>query len=156
MPTIEDRLDALESIEEIKQLKAIYCQHCDDDHNGPAIAELFTEGGTWHSDKFGLFEGREAICGYFESTKEKITFAAHLMMNPIITLTGKDTAEARFRLLMPFTFQGNGVAEAYWLTTTYFDTFARVDGRWLFKELKVQTEIFAPHLAGWVGLEDAA
>ena len=150
MSSIEDRLDALESIEAIKQLKAEYCQHCDDDHNGPAIAALFTETGTWHSDKFGLFEGRAAICGYFEDTKEKITFAAHLMMNPIITLTGKDTAEARFRLLMPFTYHGNGKAEAYWLTTTYSDTFVRVDGKWYFETLVVQTEVFAPHLTGWV------
>ena len=150
MSTIEERLDRLESIEEIRQLKATYCLCCDDDHNGPASAALFTADGVWESDKFGRFEGPEAICGYFEATKARIPFAAHLLMNPIITITGPDTAVGRWRLLMPFTYTGSGKAEAYWLTTSYTDRFARVGGRWLFCELKVKTEIFAPHLAGWV------
>ncbi len=150
MPSIEERLDNLESVEEIKQLKAIYCLHCDDDHNGPAIAGLFIENGVWESDKFGRFEGKAAISGYFEATKSRITFAAHLLMNPIITINGPDRAEGRWRLLMPFTYNGSGSPEPYWLATSYADRFVRVDGKWYFEELKVVTEMFAPHKGGWV------
>ncbi|MFT4183389.1 MAG: nuclear transport factor 2 family protein [Rhizobium sp.] len=150
MSTLEQRLDELESIEAIKQLKSMYCHYCDDDHNGPAIAALFVEDGIWESDKFGRFDGREAISGYFEATKSRISFAAHLLMNPMVTITGPDTATGKWRLLMPFTYHASGKPEAYWLVTSYADTFRRVDGRWYFDELKVITEVFAPHLAGWV------
>lgn len=149
MSSIERRIDALESIEAIKQLKSTYCLHCDDDHNGPAIAALFTEDGFWESDKFGRFEGREAISGYFEATKSRITFAAHLLMNPMVTITGADTAVGKWRLLMPFTYHPSGKPEAYWLATSYTDSFRRVDGVWYFTELTVRTEMFAPHLGGW-------
>ncbi|MVA36307.1 hypothetical protein GOZ91_17325 [Agrobacterium vitis] len=146
---MEQRLQALESIEVVKQLKVQYCLHCDDNYNGAAISSLFTEDGAWESDTFGRYEGRDAIASYFDAISARISFAAHLLMNPIVTITAPDRAIGKWRLLMPCTAQEAGRPEAYWLTTSYSDRFRRVDGRWYFEDLQARTEIFAPHRFGW-------
>lgn len=150
MPTPEQRFDALASIEAIKQLKAEYCQHCDDAYNGPAIAALFTEHGVWQNDELGRYEGREAISLYFDSIKAELTFAAHMVLNPVIRLTASDSARGTWRLLMPCTYEKGAPPEARWMLCAYDSRFERIGGRWYFAELRAGTQFFAPHLAGWV------
>jgi len=59
---LEQRIAQLEDIEAIKKLKASYCLHVDH-ANEEGWVSLFTEDAVWESDKFGRFEGREAIRG---------------------------------------------------------------------------------------------
>ena len=155
MPSPADRLDALESIEAIKQLKSLYCAHCDDAYNGPAIAGLFTEDGVWENDELGRYEGRAAISAYFDGIKADLTFAAHLVLNPQVTMTGTDTARGTWRLLMPCTWERGVPPEARWMLCSYDNQFRREGGRWFFSELQARTQFFAPHLNGWVD-RDAA
>jgi hypothetical protein len=150
MTTIESRLARLEAIEEIKALKAQYCSYCDDDHDGASIARQFVPDGVWDGGReFGRHEGRAAIQAYFDGTRPKITFAAHLVMNPIITVDGPDLASGRWRLIMPCTFNTADGPEARWLLSSYDETYVRHDGQWLFKELKARADLLAPHLGGW-------
>lgn len=146
MSGMEQRLQALEAI---KQVKVQYCLYCDDNYNGAAIASLFTQDGAWESDTFGRYEGRDAIARYFDAISSRISFAAHLLMNPIVTILGPDQAIGKWRLLMPCTTQDAGNPEACWLTTSYSDRFRRVDGAWYFEDLQAKTEIFALHRQGW-------
>ena len=44
---VYNRLIELEDIEAIRKLKAAYCDACDDDHDGDAVAALFVKNGTW-------------------------------------------------------------------------------------------------------------
>ena len=62
---LEQRIAQLEDIEAIKKLKANYCLHVDH-ANEEGWVSLFTEDAVWESDKFGRFEGREAIRGFSE------------------------------------------------------------------------------------------
>ncbi len=150
MPTIEERLAALEAVEEIKVLKAQYCAYCDDDHDGASIARQFVPEGVWDGGKeFGRHEGRDAIQAYFDGTKPKITFAAHLVLNPMIKVEGPDRAVGKWRLIMPCTVVTPQGPEARWLLSSYDEIYVRHEGCWLFKELHARADLFAPHLGGW-------
>lgn len=148
--TLAARIDRLESIEAIKQLKARYCAHCDDHYAPDAIAALFTEDAVWDAgEAFGTYHGREAIRAFFAGVSETITFAAHLVLNPVIEVDG-DEARGRWRLIMPCTVVENGAPEARWMVSSYDDRFVRRDGVWLFQSLEVRVNLVAPHLKGWV------
>ena len=65
---LEQRIAQLEDIEAIKKLKANYCLHVDHANEEGWVA-LFTEDAVWDSDKFGRFEGREAIRAFYAPVK---------------------------------------------------------------------------------------
>ena len=99
---LESRITLLEDIEAIKKLKANYCLHVDH-ANEEGWVSLFTEDAVWESDKFGRFEGREAIRGLFRNIPEMLHFAIHYVMNPIIEVNG-NRATGIWYLLEPCTF----------------------------------------------------
>ena len=84
---LEQRIAQLEDIEAIKKLKASYCLRVDH-ANEEGWVSLFTEDAVWESDKFGRFEGREAIRSLFRNIPEMLHFAIHYVMNPIIEVNG--------------------------------------------------------------------
>ena len=90
---LEQRIAQLEDIEAIKKLKASYCLHVDH-ANEEGWVSLFTEDAVWDSDKFGRFDGREAIRGLFRNIPEMLHFAIHYVMNPIIEVNGDQPVEA--------------------------------------------------------------
>ena len=101
--TLEERIDRLESIEAIKRLKATYCMYCDANYDPDGICSLFTEDGVWDGGpSFGRYQGREQIRKFFESISGTIVFAAHLVLNPIITVDGS-RARGRWWLHTPCT-----------------------------------------------------
>ena len=101
--TLEERVDRLESIEAIKRLKAVYCMYCDAKYDAEGICSLFTEDGVWDGGpSFGRYEGHDQIRKFFEGISGDIVFAAHLVLNPIITVEG-NKAHGRWWLHMPCT-----------------------------------------------------
>ena len=52
--------------------------------------------GVWESDKFGRFEGREAIRGLFRSLPETLHFAIHYILNPIIEVNRERATGVQF------------------------------------------------------------
>ena len=88
----------LEDIEEIKRLKARYCAYCDDEFDADRNASLFTEDAVWDGGMRGKAEGREAIRSFFSLAPEGLSFARHMVMNPVIQVEG-DTANASWYLL---------------------------------------------------------
>ena len=98
----------LEDIEAIKILKARYGYYCDDSYDPDGISSLFVEDGVWDGGQFGRYEGRNAIRGFFRDlARDKIGFAMHLFMNPLIEVSG-DTGKGHWYLLCPLTLhEGN-------------------------------------------------
>jgi hypothetical protein len=85
--TLEERVDRLESIDAIKRLKAVYCMYCDAKYDAEGICSLFIEDGVWDGGpSFGRYEGHKQIRRFFERISGDILFAAHLVLNPIITV----------------------------------------------------------------------
>ena len=123
----------LEDIEAIKILKARYGYYCDDSYDPDGISSLFVEDGVWDGGQFGRYEGRNAIHDFFRDlARDKIGFAMHLFMNPLIEVSG-DTAKGHWYLLCPLTLhEGN---QATWCAGRYFEEYVKVDGEWKHKLL---------------------
>lgn len=147
--TFRKQVERLSAIEDIKQLKARYCALCDAGYDPDGISAMFVEDGIWDGADFGRHEGRAAIHAFFSSISGDIVFAAHMVLNPIITVDG-DTANGKWWLIMPCTTATDGEKEARWLLAEYDDDYVKVDGEWMFKSLKLDLKFFAPHKAGWV------
>jgi uncharacterized protein (TIGR02246 family) len=146
MKTLEERLRALDDIEEIRKLKARYAAACDDNYNADAIAELFAEDAVWDAGALGHAEGRAAIRKLFSGVAKFFPFAMHFLMNPNIEVDG-ERATGQWYLLQPGTLaKGN---QAVWLDALYQDEYVRIDGRWLFKRMKVNTRFLTPYEEGW-------
>ena len=88
--TLEERVDRLESIDAIKRLKAVYCMYRDAKYDTEGICSLFIEDGVWDGGpSFGRYEGHQQIRSFFERISGDILFAAHLVLNPIITVESR-------------------------------------------------------------------
>ena len=151
MASVEERLARLEAVDEIMRLKARYCAYCDDGYDPDGIANLFTEDGIWDGQSFGRHVGREAIRSFFQRASSEITFAAHLVMNPVIDITGPGQATGKWRLIMPATVRlDDATSEARWLVNSYDERYVTVDGVWKFQTMKIHINFYAPHLGTWV------
>ena len=144
---IEKRLRVLEDVEEIKRLKREYCAYCDDNYDADALADLFVEDAVWDGGALRpRIQGREAIREFFVAAKERLPFAIHMVLNPIIEVNG-DAAKGTWYLFQPCTFaEGN---RAVWGSARYDEEYVRVDGRWMFKNLALTSFFWTPFDEGW-------
>ena len=144
---MESRIRALEDIEEIKRLKARYCAYCDDNYDADAIAALFTEDAVWDGGMRGKAVGREEIRSFFVKSSQRLPFAVHMVLNPIIEVNG-DTAKGIWYLFQTCTFaEGN---QAVWGSARYDEEHVRVGGEWKFQNLAVTSFFWTPFDQGWV------
>lgn len=141
--SLEERMQRLEDIEEIKRLMSLYCYHADN-RDGANWSEVFTEDGVFETDIYGTYEGRPAI-----RALEHRSFAIHYNNNPIIDIDG-DRAVGKWLLLMPCSFDAkDGGKRAVWAAAKYENELARVDGKWLFKRVKLISIMWTPFDEGW-------
>lgn len=144
---LERRVRSIEDVEEIKRLKAQYCVYCDESFDADGIASLFTEDGVWDG---GVPErkavGRDAIRQFFVDVQGLMSFAVHMVMNPIIRVDG-DRAEGIWYLFQACTLaDGN---KPLWGSARYDEEYVRVNGEWKFKNLKLTSFFWTPYAEGW-------
>ena len=143
---IERRLQVLEDAEAIRNLKAHYAALCDNQYDAEGIASLFTEDAVWESPALGRFEGREAIRSFFREASGIFSFAIHYSLNGHIEVEG-DQARARWYLFMPCTLAAGN--QAVWRAGVDYETYARVDGTWLFRHKRSEPLMSVPFEIGW-------
>lgn len=147
---IEARLARLEAIAAIRELKARYCRFCDADYDFDGVAPLLADEFCFDGGEgFGRHEGKAAFKAFWDGVRGDIRFAAHLVLNPSIDVTGPDSATGQWRLLMPCSVAAGGAAEARWLLCEYDETYVRRDGAWLFATIRMRVNFHAPHRTGW-------
>jgi hypothetical protein len=134
----DQRLRMLEDIEAIRRLKAAYCAVADDDHNGPALTELFVPDGTWSSSLGPPCHGHDAMRAHFDAIRVsgRIRHSSHMVMNPVIDVHG-DTATGTWSFLMMYTSSNESRVR---IVGFYRDTYVRVDGMWKFATLHAQVQ----------------
>jgi uncharacterized protein (TIGR02246 family) len=137
----------LEDTEAIKVLKRRYCAYCDDNYDLEGLASLFTEDAVWEGGHFGKAEGRDQIRAFFKEAPQKLPFAVHMVLNPIIKVDG-DTAQGTWYLLQACTFSDGD--RAVWGSARYDEDYVRVDGHWMFQHLKLTSNFWTPFDEGWV------
>jgi uncharacterized protein (TIGR02246 family) len=143
---LERRLQVLEDAEAIRNLKARYAALCDRPYDADGIAMLFTEDALWESPGLGRFEGREAIRNFFRGASAIFPFAIHYSLNGHIEVDG-DTARARWYLFMPCTVAAGN--RAMWRASIDHETYARVDGVWMFRHKRSEPLMNVPFETGW-------
>ena len=147
LENIESRLRILEDIEEIKRLKARYCAYCDNNYDADGIASLFTEDALWDGGIRGRADGREEIRSFFKRAPQRMPFAVHMVLNPIVEVDG-DAAKGTWYLFQACTFaEGN---QAVWGSARYDEEYVRLDGKWKFKNLVLTSFFWTPFDQGWV------
>ena len=109
LEALERRIRRLEDLEEIKQLKARYAAYCDANYAADALANLFTVDAVWDGGMLGRNEGREAIRQFFRGSSQRIAFALHHILSPIIETDG-DTARGTWYLLQTCTYTNGNQA----------------------------------------------
>jgi ketosteroid isomerase-like protein len=144
---IERRLQVLEDGEAIRNLKARYAALCDNQYDADGIASLFTEDAVWESPALGRFEGREAIRNFFRGASSIFSFAIHYSLYGHIEIEG-DQARARWYLFMPCTLAAGN--QAVWRAgIDHGETYARVDGTWMFSHKRSEPLMSVPFETGW-------
>ena len=121
--------------------------YCDAKYDAEGICSLFIEDGVLDGGpSFGRYEGHKQIRSFFERISGDILFAAHLVLNPIITVEG-DRAHGRWWLHMPCTALNDaGTAEGRWLLSEYDEEYVRIDGTWKFKTLRLDVKYYVPRV----------
>ena len=148
MPTLEERVQRLEDIEDIRRLKIRYAQFCDTQYDPDGIASCFTDDAVWDGgSEFGVHQGKQAIHAFFAGASKQITFALHYMIGHAIDIAPSgNEASGTWYLFVPATMNGRAV----WMAATYNDRFRKVDGQWLFSQVKVNMAFITPYETGWV------
>jgi ketosteroid isomerase-like protein len=146
LEALDRRIRRLEDLEEIKQLKARYAAHCDAGYDDDGLADLFTTDAVWDGGMLGRNEGREAIRQFFRGSSQRISFAVHNILSPIIEIAG-DTATGTWYLLQTCTYvKGN---QAVWGAATYHDRYVRESGGWKFQHVRVESHFWTSFEEGW-------
>src|SRR5207249_5438542 len=149
LEALERRIRRLEDLEEIKQLKARYAAYCDAPYDADALAELFTADAVWDGGLLGYNAGREAIRQFFRGSSQRISFALHHIVSPLIAIDG-DTAQRTWYLLQTCPYaQGN---QAVWGAATYHDRYVREQGVWKFQHVRIVSHSWTPFEEGWARL----
>ncbi|MEV8150381.1 nuclear transport factor 2 family protein [Arthrobacter sp. NPDC080073] len=149
---LEDRLGRLEALEDLRGLKNLYAQICDTGYNGGALAELFTEDGTWESNTFPLVRGRSEIKRFMDRFGSGVfPWAVHYMSNPRIEVSGDlQSARGRWELLQLATKAAeSGSFEPIIAMGSYDDEFIKIDGTWRFAKVSVHFHHVGNISKGW-------
>ncbi len=131
---LAQRVQAMEDLAAITQTKVRYLRACD--RKQPAeVRQCFTDDATIDFEGFPVFDNPEDFVAlYTQFGCVPHVLDMHHMQNPVITLTGPDTATALFDL---YFFQIDKQARTLiQLATAYEDTFRKVGGKWLLSSSK--------------------
>ena len=152
MPSIEERLQTLEDIEAIKRLKVRYAELCDAGFDADGLVSLFTPDGVWDAGEFGRFRGPDEMRAYWRETARVTDFALHYMANHVVDVDPAGSeATGRCYLLGTATRDG----QAYWMAVRYAERYRKVDGRWLFAEMKLLPAFMTAYERSWAAAATA-
>jgi|TARA_B110000211_G_scaffold70348_1_gene81410 hypothetical protein len=146
--SIESRLQRVEALEQIRLLKAKYCDLCDDGYPADALISLFTDDGAWDGGEMGVFEGRDAVHGFFTNMPNVMSFAIHHVTNSAIEVSEDATsARGRWYLMQTATLKADN--QAVWLAARYEDELVYEQGSWLFRRVTLRSRFYTTHKDGW-------
>ncbi len=136
------RFRKLEAEAAIVRLKAQYARFADDGYDADGIAGLFTPDGVWDGgDLFGRAEGVEAIRAHFAHASDRIPWALHFTLNPIIDVSEDGrSATGSWYLWQPCLRKRSSAPMPIlsWLTGTYADSYQLTADGWRFHQVEVR------------------
>ena len=143
---LEARILRLEDIESIRQLKARYCFLCDDGYDADGLAELFVEEAVWDGGDLGRAEGRDRIRRFFERSPSALSFAVHMVMNPLIEVDGDEATGVWYLYQAATLVEGS---QPLWGSARYDERYRRESDGWKFVSLELTSFFWTPFEEGW-------
>lgn len=143
----------LEDVRAIEALKHRYTAACDFGYDLDALVSCFVPRGRWVAHTFADCRGHAEIRAYFERLARATPQTLHYATSPRIDVSPDgQSATANFYLLNLSTVRRRGTADfdAVVILGTYEDRCVKVDGRWLFEELRVHVRSASEWTEGWV------
>lgn len=146
MASLEERVQRLEEIEAIRRLKIRYAELCDNNYDPDGLSSLFTDDAVWDGgEEFGVHRGKDAIKEFFAGVSSQITFALHYMVGHQVDIESDTEASGSWYLFEPATMND----QAAWIAATYRDRYRKVNGKWLFSNVKINLAFVTPFDKGW-------
>lgn len=142
------QIQQLIDIEAIKQLKARYCKYADTLKNPDEFADLFMEHAILDEGDDGVFSGRDSICQMYTMIAPFFKLNQHLVMSPIIEVSG-DTATGEWRLLQLCTTEHPEGDRAFWACGYYKEQYRRVGEEWKFEHVEARAHFCCDYAEGW-------
>ncbi len=140
--TLEGRIDRLESRFAIQELVSAYCVACDE-HDLPRLSALFTEDAIYDSPSGVLrAQGRAAIMEMFTRTFRIRGPGFHWTHDAFIRFDADDPDRASGTIASHAETSVDGVASL--AAMKYDDTYARVNGEWLFARRSIRFLYYVP------------
>lgn len=128
--------------------------HCATTSTTPTGSQICSpKDAVWESSGLGRCEGRKAVRSFFRGAPAIFSFAIHYSLNSHIEVEG-DTARARWYLFMPCTVVAGN--QAVWRAGIDHETYARVDGTWMFRHKRSESLMSVPFETGWAKARFAA
>jgi len=152
MLELEKRIRVLEDIEAIKQLKARYCYLADAGIAGDLgkydeLMTYFIEDCRVDFPGFGVQQGKGAVRTFFRETVHSLwSYAAHMVMNPVIEVSGED-ARGTWFVHVACTARAGG--KAVWVQGKYEEEYCRERGGWKWRSIRFVPDFFTPFEDGW-------
>jgi hypothetical protein len=154
---IEKRLSRIEDVEAIRNVKSMYAFWCDKNYNPEEIGKLFTEDAKWESNALGNYYGLAEIKTFMAGISERLTWAHHFMINPMIEVADDGrTATGKWALidLVTLVRSDTGKKDSVVITADYADTFTKLpNGEWRFQSVYASLKLMAPIEGGWADQE---
>lgn len=151
MNQLELRVSKLEAAEEIRALKRRYADICDQGYDPEAMMELFTSDAVWDGGaSVGRHEGSEALFRLFDGFQQRIPFALHLMVSPILEVRDDlETAMGTWQLLELASPLVNEVPVSAVYAGIYHDEYRRIGGEWRFESVRLEFVLRTDSRVGW-------
>lgn len=149
---LRSQIAKLQAAEEIRHLKARYAAVCDTGYTPERMVALFTKDAVWDGgERFGRYEGIDAIYAFFAGVSSQIVWALHYMVAPIIEVSDDlETATGSWYLWQPCTIVSEQGLRAVWLMGTYADRYRQEADGWKFAEVTLDCQAISPIEQGWV------
>ena len=140
MDDIEHRLRRVEAEAAIVRLKSQYARFADDGYDPDGLAGLFVDDAVWDGgDLFGSVQGVDAIRQHFAGAPQRIPWALHYVLNPVIDVDDDDrSATGSWYLWQPCVRQRSSGLVAAWLAGTYADEYELTSEGWKFRRVEVR------------------
>jgi hypothetical protein len=145
---IRQQIQQLLDTDAIKQLKARYCKYADSGKNPDEFAALFTQNAILDEGDDGVFSGRENILQMYKSLSPFFKLNQHLVLSPIIEISG-DKATGEWRLLQLCTTEHPEGDRAFWACGYYKEQYLRVGEQWKFEHVEARVHFCCDYAEGW-------
>ena len=151
---LETRIRRLEALRAIDDLITDLGRAFDGGPSADALRRLFTDNAVFVVDRYGAFEGADAIAdGVAGNAESGFRWTLHYLVSPRVSLAADDSAADVEFYLWEIATAASG--RAYWIGGRYYARAVEVGERWRFDRLELSADVISHYREGWAQKPEA-